>query len=90
MKAEPGPFATIESGGRWTWSAHTLGITTGNFYFAPEILFPTATPRPLIGKGEERRDWDDRQWQLNTAPADLPTAHHCYFPPRQPTALLPF
>ena len=73
---------SLESGGRWTWSAHVLGVTTGNLYFGPEVVFPAATPRPLIGKGDERRDWDDRDWVVNTSRSDLDAADHLYLPLR--------
>ena len=58
MRDVPGPLLTLPSGGMWSWSAHTLGVTTGNMYVGPQILFPTACPRPLIGFTEHMHQWE--------------------------------
>ena len=59
-------------------------MTTGNFYFGPEVLFPAATPRPLIGRADERRDWDDRDFAVNQLRSELETADHLSLPIRPP------
>ena len=62
---------TLPTGGRFTWSAAVLGVTTGNCYFGPEIVIPEATARPLIGRGEPRVEWNDASFLVNRDPVLL-------------------
>ena len=81
MKDVAAPVLTLPSGGMWSWSAHTLGITTGNLYAGPQILFPTACPRPLIGASERRQHWDaPPHFSNNTDRSQLVTHRHCLCP----------
>ena len=84
MRAEATPIESLCSGGRFDWAFNSLGITTGNYWYGPELLFASVTPRPLIGKAESRVEWTSLGFEVNRDTQELESEGHYYLPKKVP------